>query len=113
MPVMQKETTIVANTANENILAGSAFEFLRRNAVVSIGLTGSATGLVANIQSGADIILEESPLEIKTSFPVIPDEMYYNDVGIAGDRLVIRVRNTTGGDLVVRAIVQVTNLRGT
>lgn len=110
MSVIQKEVSIPASTANENILSGSAFEFLRGNSVVSIGLTGSATGLVANIQSGADIILEESPLEIKTSFPVIPDEMYYNDVGIGGDRLVIRVRNTTVGALTVRAIVQVTQL---
>ena len=110
MPVIQKEVSVPATSANENILAGSAFEFLRRNAVVSIGLTGSATGLVANIQSGADIVLEESPLEVKTSFPVIPDEMYYNDVGVAGDRLVIRVRNTTAGALTVRAIVQVTNV---
>lgn len=110
MSVIQKEVLIPASSANENILSGSAFEFLRGNSVVSIGLTGSATGLVANIQSGADIILEESPLEIKTSFPVIPDEMYYNDVGIGGDRLVIRVRNTTVASLTVRAIVQVTQL---
>ena len=110
MPVIQKEISIAANSSNENILSGSAFEFLRGNAVVSIGLTGSATGLVANIQSGADIVLEESPLEIKTTFPVIPDEMYYNDVGVLGDRLVIRVRNTTGGALTVRAIVQITPL---
>jgi len=110
MPVIQKEVSIAANSSNENILSGSAFEFLRGNAVVSIGLTGSATGLVANIQSGADIVLEESPLEIKTSFPVVPDEMYYNDVGVLGDRMVIRVRNTTGGALTIRAIVQITPL---
>ncbi len=110
MPVIQKEVSIGATSANDNILSGSAFEFLRGPAVVSIGLTASATGLVANIQSGADIILEESPLEIKTTYPTIPDEMYYNDVGVLGDRLVIRVRNTTGGALTVRAIVQITPL---
>lgn len=110
MPVIQKEVSIAANAANENILSGSAFEFLRGNAVVSIGLTSAATGLVANIQSGADIVLEESPLDIQTRFPKIPDEMYYNDVGVSGDRLVIRVRNTTGGALVCRAIVQITPL---
>ena len=110
MPVIQKEISIAANSANENILSGSAFEFLRGNAVVSIGLAGSATGLVANIQSGADIVLEESPITVKTTMPTIPDDMYYNDVGVMGDRLVIRVRNTTAGALTVRAIVQVTPL---
>ena len=110
MPVIQKEVAIPANSANENILSGSAFEFLRGNSIVSIGALGSAAGLVANIQSGADIVLEESELAVGTRFPVIPDEMYYNDVGVGGDRLVIRVRNTTAGELTVRAIVQVTNV---
>lgn len=108
MPVIQKLVSIPANSANENILAGSAFEFLRSNAVVSIGVVGGAAGLVANIQSGADIVLEESDLAVSTDFPIIPDEMYYNDVGVQGDRLVIRVRNTTAGALDVRAMVQVT-----
>lgn len=110
MPVIQKEVSIPANAANENILAGSSFEFLRSNSVVSIGLTGAATGLVANIQSGADIVLEESPLLVKTTMPTIPDDMYYNDVGVQGDRLVIRVRNTTGGALIVRCVAQVVPL---
>lgn len=108
MPVIQKEVSVAATSANENILAGSSFEFLRSNSVVSIGLAGSATGLVANIQSGADIVLEESPLLVKTTMPTIPDDMYYNDVGVQGDRLVIRCRNTTGGALTVRAVVQIT-----
>jgi len=110
MPVIQKEVSIAATSANDNILAGSSFEFLRSNSVVSIGIVGSATGLVANIQSGSDIVLEESPLAVKTTMPSIPDDMYYNDVGVAGDRLVIRVRNTTGGALTARAVVQITQI---
>lgn len=110
MPVIQKEISIAANAVNDNILSGSSFEFLRSNSVVSIGMVGSATGLVANVQSGSDIVLEESPLLVKTTMPTVPDDMYYNDVGVAGDRLVVRVRNTTAGALTVRAIVQVTNL---
>lgn len=110
MPVIQKEIVVLANAANENILSGSSFEFLRNNSVVSVGLTGSATGLVANIQSGADIVLEESPLLVKASMPLIPDDMYYNDVGVQGDRLVIRVRNTTAGSLTVRCVAQITQI---
>ncbi len=110
MPVIQKEIEVAANDVNDNILSGSSFEFLRGNAVVSIGMVGSATGLVANIQSGADIVLEESPLAVSTTMPTVPDDFYYNDVGVGGDRLVVRVRNTTAGALTVRAIVQVTNL---
>ena len=110
MAVIQKEISVAANSAVENLLSGSAFEFLRGNAVVSIGVTAAATGIVVNIQSGADIVLEEAPAYIKTQFPIIPDEMFYTDVGVQGDRLVVRVRNTTGAPLVVRCIVQVTLL---
>lgn len=110
MPVIQVETTVAAGAVNVNLLAGSAFEFLRRNALVSMGLTAAATGSFATIQSGADIVVEEFAPAVLTRFPVIPDEMYYSDVGAAGDRLVIRVRNPTGGNIVHRAIVQLTEL---
>ena len=110
MPVIQKEVSIAANAVNENVLSGSAFEFLRGNAVVSIGVTAAATGLVFNIQSGADIVVEEAAAFIKTNFPIVPDEMYYNDVGVQGDRLVVRIRNTTAGAIISRTIVQVTQL---
>lgn len=110
MPVIQKETSIAAGAVADNLLAGSAFEFLRQNSLVSIGLTQSATGMFATIQSGSDIIAEEFSPAIKTLYPVIPDEMYYSDVGSAGDRLVIRVRNPTAGALTARAIVQITPL---
>ena len=110
MPVIQKEISIPANGTIDNALAGSAFEFLRSNSVVSLGVTAAATGVVVNIQSGADIVLEEAAAYIKTQFPIIPDEMFYNDVGVAGDRLVVRMRNTTAGAIVVRVIAQITPL---
>ena len=110
MPVIQKEVSVAANATVDNLISGSSFEFLRGNAVVSIGLVGSATGLVASIQSGSDIVLEEAPLLVKTTMPTVPDDMYYNDVGVSGDRLVLRIRNTTAGALTVRGIVQVTPL---
>ena len=110
MPTIQKEVSVAANATVDNLISGSSFEFLRGNAVVSMGIVGSATGLVASIQSGSDIVLEEAPILVKTTMPTIPDDMYYNDVGVLGDRLVLRIRNTTGGALTVRAIVQITQL---
>jgi len=108
MPVIQKEVSVGANATVDNLISGSSFEFLRRNSIVSMGIVGSATGLVASIQSGSDIVLEEAPLLVKTTMPTVPDDMYYNDAGVAGDRLVLRIRNTTAGALTVRAVVQVT-----
>lgn len=110
MPVIQKEISVAAGETIENALQGSAFEFLRRNAIVSMGVTAAATGTFVTIQSGADIVLEESPTYVKTAFPVIPDEMAYNDVGVMGDRLVVRLRNPTGGAIIMRVLAQITDL---
>lgn len=110
MPVIQRAESIAAGGSSNNLFAGSAFEFARRRSVVSIGLVQSATGMFATISSGADIIAEEFEPQIKTSFPIIPDEMYYTDVMEPGDRLVARVRNPTGGALIARTIAQITEL---
>jgi hypothetical protein len=105
-----KETSVAAGAVNENILAGSAFEFARQNSLVSIGINQSATGGFATVQSGADIVAEEFSPPVATVYPIIPDGMYFSDVAAAGDRLVIRYRNPTGGALTVRAVAQVTPL---
>lgn len=112
MPVIQRSTTIGAASSNDNVIAGSAFEFARTRQIVSIGCCQSATGLFVMISSGADVIAEEFEPVIKTSFPIIPDEMYYTDVMEAGDRLVIRARNSTAGALVLRTIVQISAFGG-
>jgi len=108
MPVIQKETSVAAGATTDNVISGSAFEFARQNQLVSIGCVASATGGFVTIQSGSDVVLEESPPTVKTSMPTIPDDMLYNDAMAAGDRLVIRLRNPTGGALTFRTVVQIT-----
>lgn len=110
MPVIMREVTVAGGAVNENILAGSAFEFARQNSLVSIGINQSATGGFATINSGADVVAEEFSPPIASVYPIIPDNMYFSDVAAAGDRLVVRYRNPTGGNLVVRLVCQVTPL---
>ena len=112
MPVIQREVSVAAGTVNDNIFSGSAFEFARQPQVMSCGVAQSATGAFATLQSGGDIVAEEFSPAILTRFPIIPDEMYYNDVMAVGDRLVLRVRNPTGGALTIRAIAQLQPISG-
>lgn len=106
MPSLLVELSIAANTTNQNIIAGSAYEFARGAGVVSIGIAQSATGCVGNIQAGAEIVAEAFPLPILTRYPIIPDEMYFAAGLAQGDRLVERVQNTTAGALTVRSVSQ-------
>ena len=106
MPMIMVETSIAAGAVNANLVSGSAFEFARSRQLVSLGLVQSATGMFGTITSGPDIIAEEFMLPILTTYPVIPDQMYFTDYMEAGDRLVVRVRNPTGGALVARAVIQ-------
>ena len=110
MPVIMREVSVAAGASNPNLLTGSTFEFMRGNVYLSIGITAAATGTFITIISGSDIVLEESAPNVLTRYPVIPDEMYFNDVATLADRLVISARNPTGGAVIHRLIVQVTNL---
>jgi hypothetical protein len=107
MPTIQKETIVAAGAVNDNILSGSAFEYMRGNGVVSLGAVASATGGFLTIQSGPDVILEESPPMLLGTMPIIPDHFFYNWAAAAGDRLLVRFRNPTGGALTIRTVANI------
>lgn len=108
MPAMQVEVSVAAAGTNTNIFAGSAFEYSRGRQILSMGVTAAATGSFITIQSGADVILEESPPMVLTTMPIVPDHMYYNDVMEMFDRLRVQVRNPSGGAIVHRSIALLT-----
>lgn len=108
MPVIQNSVTIAANTTNDNVIQGSQFEFLPFNAQLEFGLNGSAAGLVADVYSGSDTVAERYALNTTNRFPVYPDDYNLTDVAAAGERVKVRVANTTGGALTLFYSVRVT-----
>lgn len=106
MPMILVEQSVAAGAVNNNLVSGSAFEFARVRQVVSMGWVQSATGGFLTLQAGSDIVAEEFSVPILTTYPVIPDQMYFTDIMEVGDRLVARYRNPTGGALTVRGVVQ-------
>lgn len=108
MPAIQAEVSVAAGATNSNIFSGSAFEFARTRTLLSLGVTAAATGTFVTINSGADVVLEESPAYVATIFPIVPDQMFYNDVMEIGDRLRVSCRNPTGGAVIHRAIALMT-----
>ena len=87
MPMILIETSVAAGAVNTNLVSGSAFEFARQRQLMSCGVVQSATGGFATITSGPDIIAEEFSAPILTTYPIIPDNMYFTDVMEQGDRL--------------------------
>lgn len=108
MPVIQSSVSVAANATNDNVIAGSQFEFLPYNAFLEFGLNASATGLVADVYSGQDTVAEAFALSTANRFPVYPDDYPLNDVAAAGERVKVRIRNTTGGALTCFYSVKIT-----
>lgn len=108
--VIQKETSVAAGAVNDNLFSGSAFEYMRTPAIVSIACIASATGGFITIQLGPSILLEESPPTVGTVMPKVPDDFLYTGAAAPGDRLVVRARNPTGGALTFRAVAQITDV---
>jgi len=106
MRVIQRTGTLATNGVIDNIWSGSAFEFLPANAIVSMGINATS-GTVGTINVGGTSVLEESVLSVGTDFPTIPDDMFYTFAGVAGDRLVTRVRNPTGGTITYFSLAQI------
>lgn len=104
MPAIVVETSIAAGAVNNNLVSGSAYEFSRGRSLLSLGITAAATGSFFTLQSGSDVIVEESAPPVLTRYPVVPDEMYFNDVMENGDRLVVRARNPTAGAIIHRVM---------
>lgn len=109
-------TTIITQSVNAgqalNLLQGTQYEFLQFHALVEIGLCTSATGVLATIYAGTDLLMQEGPVDIKAvnQLPIYPDNFHVNDEVAATDRLNVTVRNTTGGALVVILVLRISPL---
>lgn len=108
MPQIQKTASVAANTTVDNVLTGSQFEFLPFNAALDFGLVGSATGLQADVYSGSDMLCEGLDLSTQNRFPVFPDDYTLSDVAAGGERIKVRIRNTTAGALTYFVGVRIT-----
>ena len=106
MPNIFNEQSIAPGGAVPSTISGNAYEFARSRAVCSIGLSASAAGTFVQVQLGARNVATEFSPPVLARYPVIPDEMYVNDVVDVNDRILIPWRNPTAGAITVRTVVQ-------
>jgi len=108
MPMIQVTGSVAANSSNDNVIQGSQYEFVQRRSALDFGLVGSAAGLVADVYSGQDMLCEGMALSTANRFPVFPDDYTLSDVAGLGERLKVRIRNTTGGALTYFVAIRLT-----
>lgn len=99
MPTIQNSVSVAANSTNDNVITGSQFEFLPYNAKLDFGLCGSAAGLEVDVYTGQDTVAERYAVNTQNRFPINPDDFVLSDIAMAGERVKVRARNTTGGAL--------------
>lgn len=115
MPVISFRESLVGG-ATATPLSGSQFEFLPYDAQVEFALnqqSAAINDILATVNSGSDILQEEGPISAQARSPIYPDDFFLDDVAAAGERLKIRLRNTTAATtIVVVGAVRITPLVG-
>jgi len=108
MPSIQVSNSIAANGINDNVLAGNQYEFLPFNALLEFGIVAAATGLVCDVYSGSDTLIEAGDVSSANRSPIYPDDFSLTDVAAAGERIKVRIRNTTGAAIIAKTTVRIT-----
>lgn len=116
MAQISLRTVMVANGV-QNVLQGTQYEFLPpslypRGAYVEFGNLADATGVLRTVQTGSDVIEEESPVNVGTinQQPTYPDGFTLNDLVGPGERINVKLRDTSGVARTVTTIVRFSSL---
>lgn len=98
------QRSIAAGATVANLISGQVYEFIPDDSMVEIGMVQTVTGLIASVSCDQNIALQdvgESNLLVKATSPVYPDDYALEFECVAGSRLLLAVRNPTGGAIVV------------
>lgn len=99
--------SVGANATSPNVLAGKAMEFLNEDSKITLYATGAAAAMHATLMIGDSVLIDDQEISGANRFPLRPDDMVDEGAGFAGDRLILRIRNSTGGALVAQSLLVV------
>jgi len=106
VPVMTDRQSVAANATVQNALAGKLAEFLTENSAVSLFATAAAIGLNMTMLIGGETLLDDQEVNALNRMPIVPDDFVVNGGGFAGDRIILRYRNTTGAAIITFSRVE-------
>lgn len=102
MPVITGNESVAANTTTTNRLTGNLNEFLGAVAVIALYQASAAPGLNTQLLIGAEVIIDDEETSDANRFPTTPEDFLARGAGFAGDRLILRFRNTTGAAIITK-----------
>lgn len=110
MSTISLRVNVPANSASGNVLAGSPFEFVAANSIISVALTrpgGTPGDINADLQIGGESITSQANISTRNAFPTFRDDVLAQAGGEAGERLFLNLNNTTVGALDVDVLVDI------
>ena len=112
MPTISQLNTVLTLVTVDNVLTGSQFEFLPFDAMLEFGMTSSGVvgDWIVDVFSGQDVLLEQGSVSILDRQPIYPDDFTLTDVAGAGERIKIRIRNSSAGTLNFFTTLRITPL---
>jgi len=113
MPIMiDANRSVAANTTVDNVLSGKLEEFLRANSTVVLYAIAQAVGVRLSLIVGSEVALDDQEINARAgaTATIVPDDFLASTAGFDGDRLILRVRNTTGAAIIVFSRLETTPL---
>ena len=110
MSAMTDVRSVAANATVDNVLTGKIFEFAPTNAVASLLASASAVGMRISFIIGNEVQLDDQEISSANRFPLNPDDYMARGGALKGDRLVLRLRNTTAGAITAFTRLEVESL---
>jgi len=107
MSVMTDNQSVAANATVDNVLAGKVHEFLSEDSIIRLAASAAAVGLNASLLIGAEVLVDDQEISSSNRFPTFSDDLLAEGAGFGGDRMILRLRNTTGAAIIVRTMLSV------
>lgn len=107
MPSIQKKVAVLAN-GTATPFAGEQYEYLPFDCQVEIAVMADATGVLATVYSGSDLLQDEGAVPFSAAAPRYPDDYLLRDVAAAGEKLTVKLRDTSGVNRTVFVFAQLT-----
>lgn len=107
MAYLSDRQSVPANAVVANAMSGKTQEFIAENSIVRLYATGGAVGLFYTFIIGEEVVVEDQEVNAQNRMPLVPDDFVAEGGGFPGDRVVVKLRNSTGAAIVAFTRIEI------